>query len=670
MEKIKGVGMSLPQAGRQRVVIENITPEIDGGRFPIKRTVGDIVTVQADVFADGHDEIAVLLLYRNAGENEWSRVQMRALGNDRWQGEFPVRSLGVATYTVWSWVNHFGTWQRDLLKRLDAQQDVRVELQTGVRWLTEAAAMARAETRKTLLEWSERLPTLDIAGLREMCQNGELKGLMSNAPGEEYLTRSSQELQIIVDRERARFSSWYEMFPRSAASEPGRHGTLRDVMARLPYVAEMGFDVLYLPPIHPIGVSYRKGRNNSVTCEAGDVGSPWAIGGKDGGHKSILAELGTVEDLDALVAAAGQRGIEIALDIAFQCAPDHPYVAAHPEWFRIRPDGTIQYAENPPKKYQDIYPLNFESVDWQGLWVELKSIFEFWIGHGIKIFRVDNPHTKAFPFWEWCIGELKQQWPDLIFLSEAFTRPKVMYRLAKLGFSQSYTYFAWRQNRWDLTQYVSEITTGQVAEFFRPNFWPNTPDILTEELQHGGRSAFIRRVVLAATLSSNYGIYGPPYEHGWCVAAKPGSEEYLNSEKYEVHYHDLNRPDSLKGLISQLNRIRRENVALQFNTSLKFHHTDNEQLLCYSKMSADRTNVIVVVVNLDGQYRQSGFVELPLSEWGLDDSTPYQMHDLLTDARYMWYGSRNYVELDPQHPVHVFRIRRRVNSGNERVYFE
>jgi starch synthase (maltosyl-transferring) len=430
---------------------------------------------------------------------------------------------------------------------------------------------------------------------------------------------------------------------------------LRDVIVRLPDIAAMGFDIVYLPPIHPVGRAHRKGRNNAVTAAEGDVGSPWAIGAAEGGHKSILPELGTFADFEELVTAARSHQLEIALDIAFQCAPDHPYVTEHPDWFRQRPDGTIQYAENPPKKYQDIYPFDFECADWMGLWRELKSVFEFWIERGVRTFRVDNPHTKPFPFWEWALGELKRQSPELIFLSEAFTRPKVMYRLAKLGFTQSYTYFAWRHSAHDLTSYCTELTQTDVAEFFQPNFWPNTPDILTAELQTGGRPAFVRRLILAATLSSSYGIYGPPFEHQWSAAREPGSEEYLHSEKYQLHHHDWERPDSLRDLITQMNRIRRQHPALQTNAGLQFHPVDNDQLLCYSKTAGE--DRILVIVNLHSGHTHSGFVTVPLQDWGLDGTRPFAVHDLLSDTRYEWCGPRNYVELAPQQtPAHVFAI--------------
>jgi starch synthase (maltosyl-transferring) len=460
------------------------------------------------------------------------------------------------------------------------------------------------------------------------------------------------------------------MFPRSCAAQEGKHGTLQDCIARLPYVASMGFDVLYLPPIHPIGYSFRKGKNNILAANPEDVGSPWAIGAKEGGHKSIHPKLGTLEDFKRLVTKAKESGIEIALDIAYQCTPDHPYVKEHPQWFRKRPDGSIQYAENPPKKYQDIYPLDFESDDWRALWEELKSIILFWAEQGVRIFRVDNPHTKSFPFWQWVIPEVKKSYPDAIFLAEAFTRPKVMYRLAKVGFSQSYTYFAWRNTKAELTEYFTEITRTEVADFFRPNLWPNTPDILTEYLQFGGRPAFMARLVLAATLGASYGIYGPAFELCENTARDPGSEEYLNSEKYEIRHWDWERADSLKEFIGMVNRIRRDNPALRGDRGLLFHNVDNPELICFSKRTEDLTNVIVVVVNLDPHHIQSGWVELPMEDLGLDPHQPIQMHDLLTDARHLWHGTKSYVELAPQSvPAHVFRVRHRIRREQDFDYF-
>jgi starch synthase (maltosyl-transferring) len=460
-----------------------------------------------------------------------------------------------------------------------------------------------------------------------------------------------------VDPVRACYSTWYELFPRSCAPEEGGHGTFRDVIDWLPRIAEMGFDVVYLPPIHPVGQAFRKGKNNATSAVPGDVGSPWAIGSPAGGHKAIHPELGTQQDFQALVAAAGERGIALALDIAFQCSPDHPYVGEHPEWFRRRPDGTIQYAENPPKKYQDIYPFDFETAEWRALWEELTSVVVYWCRQGIRIFRVDNPHTKAFAFWEFLIGQVKAEFPDAIFLSEAFTRPKIMYRLAKLGFSQSYTYFTWRNSKAELIEYFSELTQPPVNQFFRPNLWPNTPDILPPHLQTGGRAAFVARLVLAGTLGASYGIYGPAFENQHHLPREAGSEEYLHSEKYEVRRWDFSGSENLASVIGLVNRARRENPALQWDTHLRFHATDNDQLLCYSKQTADCTNVIVTVVNLDFHQAQHGFIVLPLAELGIDPAHPYAVQDLLDGSTFSWAGPRNFVELDPaKSPAHIFRL--------------
>jgi starch synthase (maltosyl-transferring) len=493
---------------------------------------------------------------------------------------------------------------------------------------------------------------------------------MGRYPDERFITLYDKNLTVVVDPVKARYSTWYEMFPRSWAAVPGAHGTFKDCEARLPYIAEMGFDVVYLPPIHPIGRTNRKGKNNQPLAEPGDVGSPWAIGAAEGGHKAVHPKLGTLEDFRHFVARARENNLEVALDIAFQGSPDHPYVREHPAWFRWRPDNTVQYAENPPKKYEDIYPFDFETEDWQALWEELKSIVTFWIEQGVRIFRVDNPHTKPFRFWEWLISEIKRDHPEVFFLAEAFTRPKAMYRLAKLGFSQSYNYFAWRNTRWELTQYLTELTRTGVREYFRPNLWPNTPDILTEYLQFGGRPAFLIRLVLAATLGASYGIYGPAFELCESLPREPGSEEYLNSEKFEIRYWDIRRPDSLKDFIARVNRIRRENAALQRDWSLEFYPVDNEQLICYAKFSEDRANIILTVVNLDPHHTQGGWLELPLGALGLDPGQPYQVHDLLGEARFLWHGPRNYVELDPKTaPAYIFRLRRRVRTERDFDYY-
>ncbi|MBV8201426.1 MAG: alpha-1,4-glucan--maltose-1-phosphate maltosyltransferase [Acidobacteria bacterium] len=661
--------------GRQRVIIDRVRPEIDGGRFAIKRTVGEKVTVEADVLIDGHDALGCLLLYRDERASGWNEVAMEALGNDRYRAQFTVTGIGRWRYTVTAWVDHFKTWRRDLRKRVDARQDVALELLAGAALIHHAAERARAAGRKAdarvLAGLARSLEQgRDLEARLRLALDDELAQLMDRHTDRSDAT-THRELTVVVDRERARFSSWYEMFPRSCSPVPGRHGTFRDLVERLPQVAEMGFDVLYLPPIHPIGSTNRKGKNNSPVAGPDDVGSPWAIGSPQGGHKAILPELGTVEDFRRVIARARDLGLEIALDVAFQCSPDHPYVREHPEWFRKRPDGTIQYAENPPKKYEDIYPFDFECEAWRELWQELKSVFDHWLGEGIRIFRVDNPHTKPFAFWEWVIGEIKRDHPDVIFLAEAFTRPKLMYRLAKLGFTQSYNYFPWRTNRWELTQYFTELTRTEVAEYFRPSLWPNTPDILTEQRQYGGRPAFIQRLVLAATLGASYGIYGPAFELLESRARERGSEEYLDSEKYQLRHWDLAAPHSLRDLVALVNRVRRENPALQTAAGLAFHPTDNEQLLCYSRSALAADNTVVVVVNLDPHHVQSGWVDLDLARLGVETGRPFQVHDLLTGARYLWSGARNFVQLDPQQvPAHLFRLRRRVRSERDFDYFQ
>jgi starch synthase (maltosyl-transferring) len=491
----------------------------------------------------------------------------------------------------------------------------------------------------------------------------KLGSQMRTAVDMKLATRCHRELHVQVDPPKAGFSAWYEMFPRSASPDLTRAGTFGDVEARLPYVAGMGFDVLYLPPIHPIGKTKRKGANNAVTAKASDPGSPWAIGSELGGHKAIDPSLGTLEDFRGLVKKAQSLGIDIAMDIAFQCSPDHPYVREHPEWFGTRPDGSVQYAENPPKKYEDIYPFHFDTTEWESLWQELLSVFTYWMDQGVHVFRVDNPHTKPFAFWEWLIAKVHEVDPSVIFLSESFTRPKIMYRLAKLGFTQSYTYFAWRPDKHGLTEYFTELTQTPVADFFRPNAWPNTPDILTEQMQRGGRPAFVSRLILAATLSSNYGIYGPPFELMEREPREPGSEEYLHSEKYEQRKWDIERKDSLRELIALVNKARRENPALQSNAGLRFQHIDNAQLIAYSKETEDASNVIICIVNLDAAYTQSGMLWLPIAEWGIAPDEPYQVHDLLSDARYTWQGPSNFVQLNPTViPGHVLRLRRRVGA--------
>jgi starch synthase (maltosyl-transferring) len=639
-----------------RVIIESVTPSVDGGRFPAKRTVGDAVVVRADVFTDGHEHVAAAVLYRHESERDWSRAPMSPLVNDAWQGTFTVSRLGRYLFTVQGWRDGFATWRADLDKRLAAGQDVAVDLAIGAGLVEAGVLRANGEAAAALRGFLRRLRAGGAHAV-EAAQDDELLAAMAAAPDLAAAALYGLELPIWVDRERARFSAWYEMFPRSTSSEPGRHGTFADAAARLRYVADMGFDVVYLPPIHPIGHAHRKGRNNRLEAAGDDPGSPWAIGSAEGGHKAVHPELGTLADFDGFVDSAKSLGLEVALDLAYQCAPDHPYVSEHPEWFRRRPDGTIQYAENPPKKYQDIYPFEFDTPQWRALWDELLSVVFFWMDHGVRIFRVDNPHTKPFPLWEWLIGKVHERDAGVLFLAEAFTRPKIMYRLAKLGFTQSYTYFTWRRSAAELTEYFTELTQPPVIDFFRPNLWPNTPDILTDVLQEGGRPAFVARLVLASTLGANYGIYGAAFELGEHTPREPGSEEYLDSEKYEIKAWDIARADSLSGLITKLNRIRRTSPALQRDDGLLFHPVDNARLLCYSKSSGPGEDRMLMIVNLDPHWKQSGFVDLDLAALGIADGEAYEVHDVLTEARYRWTGRRNYVELHPDVlPAHVFRI--------------
>ncbi len=647
-----------PEDGRLRVLIEAVSPEIDAGAHPVKRVTGDLFAVEADLVADGHDVLGGALLYRPPNASEWRRAPLRELVNDRWRAEILLDEIGTWHYTVEGWIDHAATWRKHLKAKVDggAFADLPIELLIGAELVAAAARRAAGAEASQLHQLAvklrdESLP-VDTRVLMALADGaGEV---LAAHPDLSRAARYPRELAVLVDRPRARFSAWYEMFPRSCGA-PGTHGSFRDAEERLGYVADLGFDVLYLPPIHPIGTAFRKGKNNTLTPAPDDVGSPWAVGAADGGHMAIHAQLGTAADFRRFLRAAADRGLELAIDIAFQCSPDHPWVAQHPSWFRQRPDGTIQYAENPPKKYQDIYPLDFESEDWWPLWQALRDVFLHWIGQGVKIFRVDNPHTKALRFWGWCISEIRAAHPEVIFLAEAFTRPKLMYALAKLGFTQSYTYFTWRESAWDLRSYLEELTAPPVVEFFRPNFWPNTPDILPDHLIGAGHGAFALRLVLAATLSSSYGIYGPAYEL-MDNKLRPGSGEYLDNEKYELKSWDLGRPGNLRPLIKRVNKIRRENRALHDNRSLRFHTAENPNLLCYSKRTEDRSNVILVTANVDPVYRQGGFVDLDLGELGVAGHS-FHVRDLIGNGRYLWHGARNYVELDPASvPAHVFVI--------------
>jgi starch synthase (maltosyl-transferring) len=663
------------QEGRVRAVVDALLPSVDGGRFAPKRIAGETVLVEAHCFADGHDRLRAVMSWQMVGDPESFEVEMTARVNDVWTAEFTPPVPGRYRYTVTAWVDHFESWRNDLTRR-DDYNDIRIALQVGAGLIEAASHRARAGEASALSTWAALLRDTagdtkgqsDAAAMKAIALDPARASMAARYADRRFGASATREL--VADRKRAGFSTWYELFPRSATGEPKRHGTFRDVEARLPYVAQLGFDVLYLPPIHPIGRINRKGANNALTAGSEDVGSPWAIGSVEGGHKDILPQLGTLQDFKSLVRKARESGIDIALDIAFQCAPDHPYVSSHPEWFRHRPDGSVQYAENPPKKYQDIYPFDFESDAWRSLWEELKSIIGHWVSQGVRIFRVDNPHTKAFAFWEWVIGEIKRSHPDVIFLAEAFTRPKVMHRLAKLGFTQSYTYFTWRTSKQQLTEYFTELTQAPGREYFRPNVWPNTPDILQEALHTGVRAVYAARLVLAATLSANYGIYGPAFELMESTPREPGSEEYRDSEKYQLRAWAIDRPDSLWPLLARINRIRRDNPALQCDHNLTFCEVDNDQLIAYVKHDAASQNIVLMVVNLDPYNPQSGWLVLDLEALGIDPEQPYQVHDLVSDQRYQWRGTRNFVMLDPQRmPAQVFRVRRHLRSERDFDYF-
>jgi starch synthase (maltosyl-transferring) len=656
----------LSEEHRRRAVILAVRPVVDGGRYPVKRVVGEPLAVEADIVADGHDVVRAVLLDRAPGAEAWRETELVHAGNDAWRATIELPALGRHRYTVVAWIDAFSTWRRGLERKVASGIDVSLELLEGA-LLVEAA---RARSGDAALDRAARAlrgpgtPSERIA----VATDAAVAQAMARAPDRTQATRFDRELEAVVERPLAACSAWYELFPRSTRTD-GKHGTLRDTEDRLDYVAELGFDVLYLPPIHPIGRAFRKGPDNAAVAGPDDPGSPWAIGGPEGGHTTVHPALGTLADFDHLVRAARGRGLEVALDIAFQASPDHPWVREHPSWFKARPDGSIQYAENPPKKYQDVYPFDFDSGDWQALWQALRDVLVFWCDRGVRVFRVDNPHTKPIRFWEWCLADVQARYPDAIFLAEAFTRPKLMYALARAGFSQSYTYFTWRTVKADLEAYATEIATTEVAELFRPNFWPTTPDIFPEHLVHGGRPAFAMRLVLAATLSSNYGIYGPSYELGE-REPRPGVEELARNEKYQVRTWDIHRADSLRHMIARVNRIRRAHPALHGNRTLRFHATDNELVTCYSKHTPDHSDIVLVVVNLDPHHAHRAWLTLDLAALGLTGDDSFQVHDLLGDARYTWRGSRNFVELVPdQAPAHIFEVRRFVRSENQFEYF-
>ncbi|HEU4612341.1 MAG TPA: alpha-1,4-glucan--maltose-1-phosphate maltosyltransferase [Kofleriaceae bacterium] len=648
------------EAAPPRVVILAVRPEVDGGRYPAKRVVGETVEIEADLVTDGHDLVRAMLLHRPPGETAWHEVELAPVGNDTWRASFVTTRLGRHHYTVVAWVDAFRSWRHGFERKVQAGNDVSVELLEGA-LLVDAAA----NRDPALASFAAALREGPMEERIAMALGAPLDEAMAHVPDRSRASRYRLELELNVERPLAESSAWYELFPRSAAAD--RHGTFRDAEGWLEYIAELGFDIVYLPPIHPIGLAYRKGPDNTPEAGPDDVGSPWAIGGPEGGHTSVHPQLGTLADFDHFLAAAEGNGLEVALDIAFQCSPDHPWVREHPSWFKARPDGTIQYAENPPKKYQDVYPFDFDSADWKNLWAALRDVFVFWCERGVRVFRVDNPHTKPIPFWEWCLREVQTRYPDTIFLAEAFTRPKLMYALAKSGFSQSYTYFTWRTTKWELETYLRELASPPVVDFFRPNFWPTTPDIFPEHLVHGGRAAFIARVLMAGTLSSSYGIYGPSYELMENVQ-RPGVEELARNEKYQLRSWDLGKPDSIRHVIARINRIRRSLPALSDMRSLRFHETDNDLVMAYSKRRGD--SIALVVVNLDPHHTHRAWLDLDLSAFDIAPDHTFQVHDLLSGARFSWRGPRNFVELVPaEMPAHIFEVRRFARSENQFEYF-
>ncbi len=642
---------------QERVIIENIYPQLNCGDFFIKRVVNESVTVYADILPDGHDVIQAELLIQHESDKKPEDIRMQHQGNDVYFGTFKLTKQGFYTYQLRAWVDYALNWQHGIEAKIEDGQHVVSELLDGVQYLKyihKKGDKAEKEYTQGLIEHFENESEYENALKQAVSER--LHSLFVKYP-QRILANTSQEFKVYVDRKKANFSTWYEFFPRSSAEEPDKHGTFKDCERLLPKIAKMGFDTLYFPPIHPIGEKNRKGKNNTVDAKEGDSGVPWAIGSKHGGHKAIHAELGTEEDFERLVGRASDLGIEVALDIAFQAAPDHPYLSSNPEWFRKRPDGTIQFAENPPKKYQDIVNFYFENDEYKALWDELLSVVMHWADLGIKMFRVDNPHTKPYYFWNWLIGEVKKKYPDTLFLAEAFSRPKVMQQLAKQGFSQSYTYFTWRVSKGELIDYLTELTQTDMKEYYRPNFWPNTPDINPYHLQGANEAMHLIRYALAATLSGNLGIYGPVFEY-MITEPYPNKEEYLDCEKYEIRHWDWTHENKITHLISKINQIRKENAALQQTNNLKFCHIENEHLLAFYKWDDDKTNQLLIVISLDSHHTQQGMVQLPLTELGISHGDGLQLHDLITENEYQWYDEWNFVELNTSLPFHIFQLNR------------
>ncbi|HEU4561660.1 MAG TPA: alpha-1,4-glucan--maltose-1-phosphate maltosyltransferase [Longimicrobium sp.] len=680
----------------RKIVIETVEPELDCGRYAIKREVGDTVQVYADIFKEGHDAISAAIRYRHENDARWQEAPMQFWDNDRWTGTFTVDRIGRWEYTVIAWTDWFGTWQSDLRKKYDAGQNVVLELFEGAQLVAVSAAEAQEPDAGKLnaclveilgAETGEVTHLHREAGFEEVAAALEagagghtladrvaaaldpaLLALMEATPIRTDLTEHTPLLPVQVDRVAARFAAWYELFPRSMSDDPARHGTFRDVIAKLPYVRDMGFDVLYFPPIHPIGLQFRKGKNNTLGAGPDQPGSPYAIGGEAGGHRDVHPELGTLEDFREMIEAAREHGLEIALDFAIQVSPDHPYAKDHPGWFYVRPDGTIKYAENPPKKYQDIYPLNFYGEDWEGQWREWRDVILHWVDQGVRIFRVDNPHTKPVQFWEWMIREVQRDHPDVIFLSEAFTRPKMMKTLAKAGFTQSYSYFTWRNFKGELIEYFTELTQTEMKEYYRANLFPNTPDILPEFLQRGGRPAFMIRAILATTLSTVYGIYSG-FELCENEPLAPGKEEYLNSEKYEIKAWDWDRPGNIRPLITRLNLVRRQNPALHEYDNLRFYAADSGDILFYGKMTEDRTSMVFVAVNLDPFQAHETMLHFPLDQMGIGWGDPWEVEELLTGERHFWHGPDQWVRLEPDAPGRIYRVRAWRSSETGFDYF-
>jgi starch synthase (maltosyl-transferring) len=642
---------------QKRVVIDGVWPNLNNGEFYIKRVVNESVQVGADVLVDGHDVIAAALLYKHEGSRSWKELRMHTEHSNYYQATFQVTEQGIYSYKVVGWVDYALNWQHGISRKIDDDQHVNSELLEGLYFLKKCMVKAKASEKQYLKSLIGIFSDENAYQEAIVEAVGDRLHQIFLAYPEKKLSNTSKEYKVYVDRLKARFSTWYEFFPRSASNKRGVHGTFKDCEKLLPRVAKMGFDTLYFPPVHPIGEVNRKGKNNTTEAFEGDVGSCWGIGSRKGGHKDLHPELGTIEDFKSLIGKADQLGIEIAMDYALQAAPDHPWVAEHPEWFKWRPDGTVQYAENPPKKYQDILPIYFESKDFKNLWDECLETLLYWIDCGIHVFRVDNPHTKPFYFWNWIIAEVKAKHPDVLFLAEAFTAPKIMQQLAKHGYTQSYTYFTWRNNKQELTEYVEELTKSEQREYMRPNFWPNTPDINPFHLQGANESKHIQRYLLAATLSSNTGIYGPVFEQ-MISAPLPGKEEYLDSEKFQISHYDWDKENKLIELISQTNAIRKEHEALQQTNNIHFCNIENDEMIAYYKWNEDKSNEVLIVVNLDEHNSQQGMLQLPMYELGIEAGYHLKITDLVTKSDYVWYDEWNFVKLNSSIPFHIFKINR------------